>query len=101
MGGGTTKIGDPSGKDSARPILSTSKIDQNKASIKKNFEKFLNFSNKSNKAIMIDNSSWLDNLNYISFLRDYGTSFSVNKMLSLDSIKLRLDRQQNLSFFRV
>ncbi len=98
MGGGTTKIGDPSGKDSARPILSTSKIDQNKASIKKNFEKFLNFSNKSNNAIMIDNSSWLDNLNYISFLRDYGTSFSVNKMLSLDSIKLRLDRQQNLSF---
>ncbi len=98
MGGGTTKIGDPSGKDSSRPILSTQEIDKNKFNIKTIFKKFLNFNNKSNKAIMIDNSLWLDNLNYISFLREYGTSFSVNKMLSLDSINIRLEREQNLSF---
>ena len=98
MGGGTTKIGDPSGKDSARPILSTEEIKKNKLSIKKVFKKYLNFDEKPNKAIMIDNSLWLDKMNYISFLREYGTSFSINKMLSLDSINMRLERKQNLSF---
>ena len=98
VGGGTTKIGDPSGKDSARPILSTKIINQNKLSIKKVFKNYLNFSNKVNGALMIDNEDWLDKINYISFLREFGSFFSINKMLSLESIKARLDREQNLSF---
>ena len=97
MGGGTTKIGDPSGKDNARPILSTDEIEKNKTNIKKIFSNFLSF-NGSNKAIMIDNSEWLDDINYITFLREFGSSFSINKMLTLESLKSRLDREQNLSF---
>ena len=98
MGGGTTKIGDPSGKDSARPVLTNEKINQNQTSIKSIFERFLKFGNRKNDAIMVDNSSWLENINYISFLRDFGSSFSVNKLLNLESVKLRLEREQNLSF---
>ena len=98
MGGGTTKVGDPSGKDKARPLLSSEKIKFNKENIKTIFEKFLNFGEKDNDAIMVDNSDWLENLNYISFLRDYGSYFSVNKLISLESVKLRLEREQNLSF---
>ena len=98
LGGGTTKVGDPSGKDTARPLLSSEKIKFNKENIKTIFEKFLNFGKKGNDAIMVDNSDWLENLNYISFLRDYGSYFSVNKLISLESVKLRLEREQNLSF---
>ena len=98
MGGGTTKIGDPSGKDSARPVLSIEQIEENQISIKSIFKKFLKFGNNSNDAIMVDNSSWLENINYISFLRDFGSSFSINKLINLESVKLRLEREQNLSF---
>ncbi len=98
MGGGTTKIGDPSGKDSARPLISSEKIIYNKKNIKTIFEKFLEFGEKDNDAIMVDNSDWLEDLNYISFLRDYGSYFSVNKLINLESVKLRLEREQNLSF---
>ena len=98
MGGGTTKVGDPSGKDSARPFLSTEKIKFNKENIKTIFEKFLKFGDNNNDAIMVDNSDWLEDLNYISFLRDYGSYFSVNKLINLESVKLRLEREQNLSF---
>ena len=98
MGGGTTKIGDPSGKDTARPVLTSMKINDNKDSIKTIFKRFLNFGDDQNDALLIDNSIWLDNLNYISFLRDFGSSFSINKLINLDSVKLRLEREQNLSF---
>ena len=98
MGGGTTKVGDPSGKDSARPLLSSEKIQFNKENIKTIFEKFLKFGENHNNAIMVDNADWLENLNYISFLRDYGSYFSVNKLVNLESVKLRLEREQNLSF---
>ncbi len=98
MGGGTTKVGDPSGKDSARPLLSSEKIQFNKENIKTIFEKFLKFGENQNNAIMVDNADWLENLNYISFLRDYGSYFSVNKLVNLESVKLRLEREQNLSF---
>ena len=98
MGGGTTKIGDPSGKDSARPVLTSQIINNNKDSIKTIFERFLKFGEEQNDALLIDNSIWLDKLNYISFLRDFGSSFSINKLINLDSVKLRLEREQNLSF---
>ena len=98
MGGGTTKIGDPSGKDSARPLLSAEKIKFNKERIKTIFEKFLKFGGNDNDAIMVDNADWLESLNYISFLRNYGSHFSVNKLINLESVKLRLEREQNLSF---
>ena len=98
MGGGTTKVGDPSGKDSARPLLTSEKIQFNKDNIKTIFEKFLKFGENQNNAIMVDNADWLENLNYISFLRDYGSYFSVNKLVNLESVKLRLEREQNLSF---
>ena len=98
MGGGTTKVGDPSGKDNARPLLSDHDIETNKNGIKKNFEKYLNFGNAPADALMVDNSDWLDTLHYINFLRDFGTHFSINRMMSMESVKLRLDRQQNLSF---
>jgi len=98
MGGGTTKIGDPSGKDTARPVLTTKMINENKDSIKTIFERFLSFGKEQNGALLIDNSIWLDKLNYISFLRDFGSSFSINKLINLDSVKLRLEREQNLSF---
>jgi len=98
MGGGTTKVGDPSGKDTARPLLSEHDIEQNKQGIFKVFEKYLTFGDGPTDAIMVDNASWLDNLAYIRFLRDFGPHFSVNRMLSMDSVKLRLDREQPLSF---
>ena len=98
MGGGTTKIGDPSGKDTARPVLSNAQIKHNQTSIKSIFEKFLKFGNNKNDAIIVDNSSWLESINYISFLRDFGSSFSINKLINLESVKLRLEREQNLSF---
>lgn len=98
MGGGTTKVGDPSGKDNARPLLTSEKIEQNKQNIKTIFKKFLKFGENNNEAIMVDNSVWLEDLNYISFLRDYGSYFSVNKLINLESVKLRLEREQNLSF---
>ena len=98
MGGGTTKVGDPSGKDSARPLLTSEKIEQNKQNIKTIFKKFLKFGDNNNEAIILDNSVWLEDLNYISFLRDYGSYFSVNKLINLESVKLRLEREQNLSF---
>ncbi len=98
MGGGTTKIGDPSGKDEARPLLSDQEIEKNKESIKKIFEKYLIFGDGPSDAIMIDNKDWLEKLEFIKFLRDYGSHFSINRMLSMDSVKLRLEREQNLSF---
>ena len=98
MGGGTTKIGDPSGKDEARPLLSDQDIAQNKVGILKIFEKYLKFGDNPTDAIMIDNADWLEPLSYIRFLRDFGSHFSINRMLSMDSVKLRLEREQNLSF---
>ncbi|MBA4209805.1 MAG: tyrosine--tRNA ligase [Parvibaculum sp.] len=98
MGGGTTRIGDPSFRDEARPLLTDEKIDENLAGIKNVFSKFLTFGEGKTGAIMVNNRDWLDKLQYIDFLRDYGRHFSVNRMLSFDSVKLRLDREQNLSF---
>ena len=98
MGGGTTKIGDPSGKDSQRPLLSDQDIESNKDGIKKIFEKYLTFGDGPADAVMVDNAEWLDKLEYIPFLRNFGMHFSVNRMLSMDSVKLRLDREQPMSF---
>ncbi|WP_417515023.1 tyrosine--tRNA ligase [Minwuia sp.] len=98
MGGGTTKVGDPSGKDAARQLLTDEIIEQNMAGIRTVFEKFLTFGDGPTDAIMVNNADWLDELAYIPFLRDMGRHFSVNRMLSFDSVKLRLDREQNLSF---
>ncbi|MBX3496080.1 MAG: tyrosine--tRNA ligase [Parvibaculum sp.] len=98
MGGGTTRIGDPSFRDEARPLLTDEKIGENLAGIKAVFAKFLKFGNGKTDAVMVNNRDWLDNLNYIDFLRDYGRHFSVNRMLSFDSVKIRLEREQNLSF---
>jgi tyrosyl-tRNA synthetase len=98
MGGGTTRVGDPSGKDATRQILTDEVIDANMAGIKKVFQKFLTFGDGPTDAIMVNNADWLDGLAYIPFLRDYGRHFSVNRMLSFDSVKLRLEREQPLSF---
>ncbi|MGB0508025.1 MAG: tyrosine--tRNA ligase, partial [Pikeienuella sp.] len=98
MGGGTTRIGDPSGKDEARQLLTDEKIAANMDGIKQVFAKFLDYGDGPTDAIMPNNALWLDELNYIEFLRDYGRHFSVNRMLSFDSVKLRLDREQPLSF---
>ncbi|MBV9840670.1 MAG: tyrosine--tRNA ligase [Sphingomonadaceae bacterium] len=98
MGGGTGKIGDPSFKDEARSLLGEETITANIASIKRVFERFLTFGNGPTDAIMLDNAEWLDALEYIPFLREIGQHFSVNRMLSFDSVKLRLDREQSLSF---
>ena len=98
MGGGTTKVGDPSGKDEARPLLSDTDIARNKDGIKKIFEKYLTFGDGPTDAIMVDNDEWLSSLSYISFLRDFGAHFSINRMMGMESVKLRLDREQNLSF---
>ena len=98
MGGGTTKIGDPSGKDEARQLLDDARIEANKAGIRKVFEPFLTFGQGPTDAVMLDNAEWLDRLLYIPFLRDMGRHFSVNRMLTMDSVKLRLEREQNLSF---
>jgi tyrosyl-tRNA synthetase len=97
MGGGTTRVGDPSGKDETRRILSVEDIEANKTSLKSVFSSFLDFGG-SDPAWMVDNAEWLAPLNYIDFLRDVGRHFSVNRMLSFDSVKLRLDRDQELSF---
>ena len=98
MGGGTTRIGDPSGRDETRQLRSIEEIDANKDSIKQVFAKFLTFGDGAHDAIMLDNAEWLAKLNYIEFLRDVGRHFSVNRMLTMDSAKLRLDREQELSF---
>ena len=98
LGGGTTLIGDPSGKDSTRQILKHKDINKNISSIKKIFEKLLSHKNKKIKPIFVDNYSWLGKLKYIDFLRDVGRHFTVNKMLTFDSVKLRLDREQSLSY---
>ena len=97
IGEGTTKIGDPSGKDQSRKMLSADDIKNNSSNLVKVFDKFLVSSSK-NKPIYANNADWLDNINYINFLRDYGKHFTINKMLSFDSVKLRLDREQSLSF---
>lgn len=98
MGGGTGKVGDPSFKDEARKLMTVENIEANIASIKTVFEKFLTFGDGPTDAVMLDNAEWLDSLEYLPFLRDYGQHFSVNRMLSFDSVKLRLDREQSLSF---
>ena len=98
MGGGTTKVGDPSGKDDSRQLLEEDRIAANMAGIKRVFAQFLSFGEGPTDAVMIDNASWLDGLAYIAFLREYGRHFSVNRMLGFESVKLRLEREQPLSF---
>ena len=98
MGGGTTRVGDPSGKDETRKILSIEEIERNKDGIKQVFSRFLNFGAGKHDAIMPDNAEWLTKLNWIEMLRDIGRHFSVNRMLAMDSVKLRLDRDQEMSF---
>jgi len=98
MGGGTTMVGDPSGKDESRKLLSVETIDANKAGIRKVFSRFMRFGQGAHDAVMPDNAEWLTGLNYIEFLRDVGRHFSVNRMLAMDSVKLRLEREHELSF---
>ncbi len=98
MGGGTTRVGDPSGRDASRQLLTPEAIEANKTSIRKVFERFLQFGDGATDARMLDNADWLTSLNYIDFLRDVGRHFSVNRMLSMDSVRLRLDRDHELSF---
>ncbi len=98
LGGGTTLIGDPSGKDATRKILKHKDIKKNISGIKKIFEKLLVFKNKKTKPIFVDNYSWLGKLNYIEFLRNIGSQFTLNKMLTFDSVKSRLEREQSLSY---
>jgi tyrosyl-tRNA synthetase len=98
VGGGTTRVGDPSGKDESRKLLTIDEIDANKASITKTFAKFLSFGEGATDAKLLDNAEWLAPLNYIDFLRDIGRHFSVNRMLTMDSVKMRLEREHELSF---
>ncbi len=98
LGGGTTRIGDPSGKDKTRKILSEKEIRKNSKNIRKILESFLNTKDKKTKPIFVDNYKWLKELNYISFLRDIGKHFTINKMLTFDSVKTRLEREQSLSY---
>jgi tyrosyl-tRNA synthetase len=98
VGGGTTKIGDPSGKDETRKMLTDEDIARNIEGIKKSLSKFIRFGDGKNDAIILNNAEWLDNLGYIEFLREYGKEFSVNRMLTMDSVKLRLEREQPLTF---
>jgi len=98
MGGGTTRVGDPSGRDETRKILSYEQIDANKDSIKGTFSKMLQFGVAKSDAVMVDNAEWLTKLNYIEMLRDVGRHFSINRMLTMDSVKMRLEREQELSF---
>ncbi|MDR3508782.1 MAG: tyrosine--tRNA ligase, partial [Caulobacteraceae bacterium] len=98
MGGGTTKVGDPSGKDESRKMLTEADIASNIASIKTVFEKFLTFGDGPTDAIMVDNDEWLSKLGYVEFLREYGPHFTINRMLTFDSVKLRLEREQPLTF---
>jgi tyrosyl-tRNA synthetase len=98
MGGGTTKVGDPSGKDESRKLLDDAAIDANIASIRRVFERFLTFGDGPTDAVMVNNADWLDAIQYIPFLRDVGRHFTINRMLAFDSVKLRLDREQPLTF---
>jgi tyrosyl-tRNA synthetase len=98
MGGGTTRVGDPSGRDESRKILSLADIEENKRGIQHVFDKFLKFGSGNTDAMMVDNAEWLTTLNYIEMLRDVGKHFSVNRMLAMDSVKLRLEREHELSF---
>ncbi len=98
MGGGTTRVGDPSGRDETRRMLTIEQIDANKESIKTTFAKFLRFGDGKSDAIMVDNAEWLTKLNYIEMLRDIGRHFSVNRMMTMDSVRMRLEREQELSF---
>ncbi|HJE26038.1 tyrosine--tRNA ligase [Methylorubrum zatmanii] len=98
MGGGTTRVGDPSGRDETRKILTLEQIEANKEGIKKTFSRFLSFGEGGGEAVMVDNAEWLTKLNYIEMLRDIGRHFSVNRMMSMDSVRLRLERDQELSF---
>ncbi len=98
MGGGTTKVGDPSDKDKQRPLLTEAVIASNMASIRTTFSKFLSFGQEPTAAIMVNNADWLDKLGYVEFLRDYGVHFTINRMLTFDSVKLRLEREQPLTF---
>ncbi|MGL9731752.1 MAG: tyrosine--tRNA ligase [Wolbachia sp.] len=98
LGGGTTKIGDPSGKNKARSVLPMEDINQNISGIKKTLEKMISFNDGKTGAIVVNNADWLDSIKYIDFLRNVGVHFSMNRMLSFDSVKIRLDREQNLSF---
>ena len=97
IGGGTTRVGDPSGKDESRKLLTVEQIEANKASIKTAFEKFLRFGDGAGDALMLDNAEWLARLNYIEILRDVGRHFSVNRMLTMDSVQLRLEREQEMT----
>ena len=98
MGGGTTKVGDPSGKDEGRKLLSAEEIDGNIASIRRVFSRFLTFGDGPSDAIIVNNADWLDTLEYIPFLREVGRHFTINRMLTFDSVRLRLDREQPLTF---
>ncbi len=98
MGGGTTKVGDPSGRDSERSLLTPAQIDDNIAGIRRVFSSYVSFGDGATDAIQVNNAEWLDRLNYIEFLRDIGRYFSINRMLAFESVKSRLDREQSLSF---
>ena len=98
IGTGTTRIGDPSGKDETRKILTDDEIKNNANNLKTVFDKYLSFKNEENKALVMDNADWLDKLSYVDFLRDFGKHFTINKMLTFDSVKIRLEREQSLSF---
>ncbi len=98
IGGGTTKIGDPTGKEEARKYITDEDIARNMAGIKKSLSKFIKFGNGASDAIMLNNADWLDKIGYIEFLREYGRNFSINRMLTMDSVKTRLEREQSLTF---
>ena len=98
MGGGTTKVGDPSGKDESRKLLTSEEIDANIAGIRRVFERFLTFGDGPSDAVLVNNAEWLDTLEYIPFLREVGKHFTINRMLTFDSVRLRLDREQPLTF---
>lgn len=98
IGGGTTKIGDPSGKDESRQLLTNDNIISNSKSLEKVFQKYIKFGNNPTDAILVNNADWLDKINYIEFLRDYGKHFTINRMLSFESVKMRLARDQPLTF---
>ncbi|MEO0399667.1 MAG: tyrosine--tRNA ligase [Pseudomonadota bacterium] len=98
MGGGTTKVGDPTGRDDQRKLLTNDEIDANIASIKTVFDAFLSFDDGPTGAVMVNNDDWLSEINYLEFLRDYGTHFTINRMLTFDSVKLRLERESPMTF---
>jgi tyrosyl-tRNA synthetase len=98
IGTGTTRIGDPSGKDETRKILTDDEIKNNANNLKTVFDKYLSFKNEENKVLVMDNADWLDKLSYVDFLRNFGKHFTINKMLTFDSVKIRLEREQSLSF---